>query len=60
VTGRAILFEDPNFGGVRAVLDRGEANDMEWAHFTNPSHRAASIRVRGCAVPGLLGPRVSG
>ena len=47
VTGRAILFEDPNFGGARAVLDRGEANDMEWAHFTNPTHRATSIRVEG-------------
>jgi len=47
VTGRAILFEDPNFGGARAVLDRGEANDMEWAHFSNPSHRATSIRVEG-------------
>jgi hypothetical protein len=45
VTGRAVLYEDPNFGGVRAVLDRGEANDMDWAHFTNPTHRATSIRV---------------
>jgi len=47
VTARAILFEDPNFGGVRAVLDRGEANDMDWAHFTNPSHRATSVRIEG-------------
>lgn len=45
VTGRAILYEDPNFGGARAALDRGEANDMDWAHFTNPAHRATSIRV---------------
>jgi hypothetical protein len=47
VTGRAILYEDPNFGGARAVLDRGEANDMEWAHFTNPARRATSIRIEG-------------
>jgi len=47
VTGRAILYEQPNFGGARAVLDRGEANDLEWAHFTNPAHRATSIRVEG-------------
>jgi len=45
VTGRAVLFEDPNFGGARAVFDRGVANDMDWAHFTNPTHRATSMRI---------------
>jgi hypothetical protein len=44
-TGRAILYEEPNFGGAWAAVDRGVANDLEWAHFTNPAHRAASIRV---------------
>ena len=45
VTGRALLYEDPNFGGAWVAFDRGEANDLDWAHFTNPLHRAASIRV---------------
>jgi hypothetical protein len=43
--GRAILYEDPNFGGAWVAVDRGQANDLDWAHFTNPTHRAASIRV---------------
>ena len=43
--GRAILYEDPNFAGAWVAVDRGEANDLDWAHFTNPAHRAASIRV---------------
>jgi hypothetical protein len=43
--GRAILYEDPSFGGASVAVDRGEANDLDWAHFTNPAHRAASIRV---------------
>ena len=45
VTGRALLYEEPNFGGAWVAFDRGEANDLDWAHFTNPRHRAASIRV---------------
>jgi len=44
-TGRVILYEDPNFGGAWAAVDRGVANDLDWAHFTNPAHRAASLRV---------------
>ena len=44
-TGRAILYEDPNFAGASAVVDLGQANDLDWAHFTNPAHRAASLRV---------------
>ncbi len=45
VTGRALLYEEPNFGGAWVAFDRGEANDLDWAHFTNPRQRAASIRV---------------
>jgi Beta/Gamma crystallin len=45
VGGRAVLFEDPNFAGAWVPLDRGVANDLDWAHFTNPLHRATSIRV---------------
>jgi hypothetical protein len=42
---RAYLYEDLNFGGARAMIDRGEANDLDWAHFQNPMHRASSVRV---------------
>lgn len=28
-----------------AAVDRGVANDLDWTHFTNPAHRAASLRV---------------
>lgn len=45
VTGRALLYELPNFGGAWVAFDRGEANDLDWAHFANPLHRAVSIRV---------------
>ncbi len=45
VTGRALLYELPNFGGAWVAFDRGEANDLDWAHFSNPLHRAVSIRV---------------
>lgn len=44
-TGRAILYEEPNFGGAWVAFDRGEANDLDWAHFSNPLHRAQSILV---------------
>jgi hypothetical protein len=27
------------------TMDRGEANDLDWAHFQNPTHRATSVRV---------------
>ena len=43
--GRAYLYEDPNFAGAWVAVDRGIANDLDWAHFTNPTHRAASVRV---------------
>jgi len=43
--GRAYLYEDPNFGGAWVAVDRGVANDLDWAHFTNPNHRATSVRV---------------
>jgi hypothetical protein len=42
---RAYLYEDPNFGGAWVTMDRGEANDLDWAHFQNPAHRASSVRV---------------
>jgi hypothetical protein len=42
---RAYLYEDPNFSGARVTIDRGEANDLDWAHFQNPMHRATSVRV---------------
>jgi Beta/Gamma crystallin len=44
-TGRIVLYEFPNFGGVQAAVDRGQAKDLDWANFSNPSHRATSIRV---------------
>jgi hypothetical protein len=44
-TGRAILYEYPNFGGAWATIDRGQAKDLDWAHFSKPGHRATSIRV---------------
>jgi len=42
---RAFLYEDPNFSGAWVTMDRGEANDLDWAHFQNPTHRATSVRV---------------
>jgi hypothetical protein len=44
VTGRAVLYEYPNFGGARATLDRGQAKDLDWANFSY-GHRATSVRV---------------
>ena len=44
-TGRAYLYESPNFGGTWVAVDRGIANDLDWANFDNPEHRAASVRV---------------
>ena len=43
--GRAYLYEDPNFAGAWVAVDRGIANDLDWAHFTNATHRATSVRV---------------
>jgi len=45
VVGRAVLYEYPNFGGARAVIDRGQAKDLDWANFRNPNHRATSISI---------------
>ena len=42
---RVYLYEDPNFAGAWVSMDRGEANDLDWAHFQNPMHRASSVRV---------------
>jgi len=44
-TGRLELYEYPNFGGREATVDLGQASDLEWANFSNPNHRATSIRV---------------
>ncbi len=44
-TGRIVLYEYPNFAGNGAAIDRGQAKDLEWAGFNNPSHRATSVRV---------------
>jgi len=44
-TGRIVLYEFPNFGGVQAAVDHGQAKDLDWAHFGNANHRATSIRV---------------
>jgi len=30
---------------LRPFADRGIANDLDWAHFSNPTHRATSVRV---------------
>lgn len=40
--GRAVLYELPNFGGSRAVVEYGPAPDLDWARFKNP---AASLRI---------------
>jgi hypothetical protein len=45
VVGRAVLYEYPNFGGSRAVVDRGQAKDLDWTNFRNPNHRATSISI---------------
>ena len=42
---RAYLYDHPNFAGQWVTMDRGEANDLDWAHFNNPLHRATSARV---------------
>jgi len=44
-TGRIVLYDYPNFGGGQAAVDRGQAKDLDWAHFGNANHRATSIRV---------------
>ena len=43
-TGRVILYEYPNFGGGWAIIDRGQAKDLDWANFSY-GHRATSVRV---------------
>jgi hypothetical protein len=40
--GRAVLYELPNFGGARAVVEYGPAPDLDWARFKNP---ASSLRI---------------
>jgi hypothetical protein len=40
--GRAVLYQNPNFSGTFAVVERGNAPDLDWARFTNP---AASVRI---------------
>ena len=43
--GRIVLYENPNFSGNRVVVERGIAQDLDWANFVNSSHKATSIRV---------------
>jgi hypothetical protein len=43
-TGRAVLYEYPNFGGAGAVIVGGQAKDLDWAEFAY-GHRATSVRV---------------
>ena len=45
VAGRIVLYENPNFSGNRVVVERGIAQDLDWANFVNSSHKATSIRV---------------
>ena len=58
-TGRAVLYEYPNFGGARAIVDRGPARDLDWANFSY-GHRPMSIRVESgtwmfCSEPTFRG-----
>jgi hypothetical protein len=41
-TGRAVLFQYPNFAGATAVVENGRAPDLDWANFKYP---ASSLRV---------------
>jgi len=41
-SGRAVLFEHPNFAGASAVVEYGRAPDLDWANFKNP---ATSLRI---------------
>ncbi len=59
-TGRIVLYESPNFGGARVVVDGTAARDLDWTNFANPSHRATSVRVesgtwRVCSEIGFRG-----
>jgi hypothetical protein len=39
-SGRAVLFEHPNFAGGSAVVEHGRAPDLDWANFKNPATSA--------------------
>jgi len=41
-SGRAVLYQNPDFSGAFAVVERGNAPDLDWARFTHP---ASLIRV---------------
>ena len=43
--GRAVLFQYPNYGGPSATVERGQAADLDWAHFKKSRDVGAS-RVR--------------
>ena len=58
-TGRVVLYEYPNFGGARVIVDRGQARDLDWANF-GYGHRPTSIRVESgtwmfCSEPTFRG-----
>lgn len=41
-SGRAVLYQYPNFAGLTAVVDANRAPDLDWANFKSP---AASLRI---------------
>ncbi len=43
--GHIVLYEFPNFGGSKVAVGQGQAKDLDWANFSNPNHRATSVRV---------------
>jgi len=62
VPGRITLFEYPNFGGPGVTVDSSNAvaQNLDWANFDNPLHRAESARVesgtwRICSAPSFQG-----
>lgn len=43
--GRIVLYEYPNFAGPQVTIESGMAQNLDWANFNNPMHRAESARV---------------
>lgn len=43
--GRITLYEYPNFAGPQVTIESGMAQNLDWANFNNPLHRAESARV---------------
>ena len=62
VPGRITLYEYPNLAGPRVTVDSSNAiaQNLDWASFNNPLHRAESARVesgtwRICSEPSFQG-----